>query len=75
MKARTIADWTCTLLIAFSFLSGGIAHLLRVPQVAEGITRLGRHIVTPPVLTGLAVASWALRPDSKLTCGGSSRTL
>lgn len=119
MKARVIAYWTCTVLIAFSFLSGGVAHLLRVPQVVEGITRLGypfhfvillgvwkvlggvtillpgfarlkewayagmifdltgaavaqaaagddvRHVVTPLVLAGLAVASWVLRPEGR----------
>jgi uncharacterized membrane protein YphA (DoxX/SURF4 family) len=42
MNAKTIGYWICTALIAFSFLSGGAAHLLRVPQVVEGIvTHLG----------------------------------
>jgi uncharacterized membrane protein YphA (DoxX/SURF4 family) len=41
MRARAIAYWTCTILIAFSFLSGGAAHLLRVPPVIEGIMQLG----------------------------------
>jgi hypothetical protein len=41
MKAQAAGYWTCTVLIAFSFLSGGVAHLLRVPQVIEGIMQLG----------------------------------
>lgn len=48
MKTKTAAYWICTILIAFSFLSSGIAHLLRVPQVVEGITHLGYplHLIT-----------------------------
>jgi hypothetical protein len=41
MNARAVGYWICTGVIAFSFLSGGAAHLLRVPQVVEGITQLG----------------------------------
>ena len=41
MKERTVGYWICTVLIALSFLSGGVAHLLRVPQVVEGTTHLG----------------------------------
>ena len=41
MKARAVGYWICTVLIALSFLSGGVAHLLRAPQVVEGITHLG----------------------------------
>lgn len=41
MKARAVGYWICTVLIGLSFLSGGAAHLLRVPQAVEGITRLG----------------------------------
>jgi uncharacterized membrane protein YphA (DoxX/SURF4 family) len=42
MKARAIGYWACTVLVAFSFLSGGVAHLMRAPQVIEGIsTQLG----------------------------------
>jgi uncharacterized membrane protein YphA (DoxX/SURF4 family) len=39
---RRSTYWICTLATAFVFLSGGIAHLLQVPQVVEGIsTHLG----------------------------------
>jgi uncharacterized membrane protein YphA (DoxX/SURF4 family) len=61
MKARAIAYWVCTALIALSFLSGGVGHLLRAPQVVEGITRLGYplHFVILlgvwKVLGGLAI--------------------
>jgi uncharacterized membrane protein YphA (DoxX/SURF4 family) len=41
MKAQSIGYWICTVLIGLSFLSGGAAHLLSVPQVVEGITHLG----------------------------------
>jgi uncharacterized membrane protein YphA (DoxX/SURF4 family) len=41
MKSRTIGYWICTVLIAFAFLSGGVAYLLRLPPVLEGITHLG----------------------------------
>jgi uncharacterized membrane protein YphA (DoxX/SURF4 family) len=44
MKARTIGYWVCTVLIALSFLSGGLAQLLQVPQSVEGLTRLGYPI-------------------------------
>jgi hypothetical protein len=39
MKARAVGYWTCTVLIGLSFLSGGVAHLLRAPQVIEGISQ------------------------------------
>jgi uncharacterized membrane protein YphA (DoxX/SURF4 family) len=41
MKARTIGYWVCTALVAFSFLSGGVTNVMRVPQALEGIARLG----------------------------------
>ena len=80
MKAQAVGYWICTVLIGLSFLSGGAAELWRVPQVVEGMTHLGypaasashiavgddvRHIVTPLVLAGLVVASWALRPEGR----------
>jgi uncharacterized membrane protein YphA (DoxX/SURF4 family) len=61
MKAKAVGYWVCTVLIAFSFLSGGVAYLLRVPQVVEGITHLGYplHFVTLlgiwKVLGGVAI--------------------
>jgi uncharacterized membrane protein YphA (DoxX/SURF4 family) len=41
MKAQAVGYWICTVLIALAFLSGGIADLLRPPQVLEGMTHLG----------------------------------
>lgn len=41
MKARTIGYWICTVLIAFSFLSGGAVYLLRVPEPVAGVIHLG----------------------------------
>lgn len=41
MKARTIGYWICTVLIAFSFLSGGVTQLMRAPQAVEGFMKLG----------------------------------
>jgi uncharacterized membrane protein YphA (DoxX/SURF4 family) len=41
MKSQAIGYWICTVLIAFSFLSGGVVYLLRSPKALEGITQLG----------------------------------
>jgi uncharacterized membrane protein YphA (DoxX/SURF4 family) len=41
MKAKAVAYWICTVLIALSFLSGGAVDLLRLPQAVEGMTHLG----------------------------------
>jgi hypothetical protein len=48
MKAQTIGYWTCTAIIAFSFLSGGIVYVMRVPDVVQGVAHLGfpLHFVT-----------------------------
>lgn len=68
MKAKTVGYWICTVLIALAFLSGGVAYLLRMSQVIEGVTRLGYplHFVTVlgvwKVLGGAAV----LLPDLAL---------
>jgi hypothetical protein len=40
MKTKAVGYWVCTVLIGLSFLSGGIAELLRSPQVMEGMTHL-----------------------------------
>ena len=40
-RARTIGYWTCTVLVALSFLSGGIVDLLRPQQALEGMVHLG----------------------------------
>src|SRR5438876_11060357 len=41
MKLRAVGYWVCTVLVAFSFLSGGAVDVLRVPQALEGMTHLG----------------------------------
>ncbi len=41
MKAKLIAYWVCTVVIAFCIGSGGLAMALRVPQNVEGMTALG----------------------------------
>jgi hypothetical protein len=117
--ARALAYWSCTALIAFSFLSGGLANALHVPGVLEGMRHLGYpahfvtvlgvwkvlgavailapgfglvkewayagmffdltgasvahlaagdavwHVLVPPLLACLLIASWALRPESR----------
>jgi hypothetical protein len=119
-RAKTVAYWICTGLISASFLSGGIAYVLGVPKVVEGMTHLGypvyfvtllgvwkvlgaiallvprypllkewayagivfdltgatvshaatgddlRHVLVPLAIAALAVASWALRPPSRM---------
>jgi uncharacterized membrane protein YphA (DoxX/SURF4 family) len=119
MKLKIVAYWICTVLVAFSFVSGGITQLMRAPQAVEGFTKLGYpvyfliilgvwkllggivilipgfplvkewayagivfdltgasasylathgeiwHMVTPLIITALAVASWALRPEGR----------
>ena len=119
MRAKSIAYWTTTVLVAFS-MSGGIAQLARVPGVVDGFVRVlgyppyfvtilgfwkvcgaiailvprfprlkewayagiffdltgasassaavgggAFHILAPLVAAVLAVASWALRPESR----------
>lgn len=39
MKAKSIAYWITTILVAF-FMSGGIAQLARVPGVVDGFVRV-----------------------------------
>ena len=41
MNARTIVYWLATALMAFVFLSGGVADVLRPSFVVEGMTQLG----------------------------------
>jgi uncharacterized membrane protein len=41
MKNRVVAYWISTCILAFIFVSGGICYVLRVPQVVEGVMRLG----------------------------------
>lgn len=40
MKGRTMGSWVCTALVAMSFLSGGAAYLLRVPDPVNGVLQL-----------------------------------
>ena len=41
MKPQVGGYWICTGVIALSFLSGGVGHLMRLPPVVDGITQLG----------------------------------
>lgn len=45
---KTIAYWICTILIAASFLSGGVANVLHAQQAVDGMVRLGypSHFMT-----------------------------
>ncbi len=122
MRARTIAYWTTTILVAF-FISGGVTQIAqyranphgvvpalgypmyffailggwkvlgavailvpRFPRLKEwayagiffdltgaalscaavgGYGAYGFHVIAPLIITGLTVASWALRPESR----------
>jgi len=48
MKYRTISYWTCTVVVAFMFVSGGICYVIGLPPVVEGVLHLGypRYFVT-----------------------------
>lgn len=73
-QSKTIAFWITTTLVAFTIGSGGLAQLVRAPANVDGIVHLGY----PPYLltilgawkvlglAGLALASWALRPPSRV---------
>jgi len=123
MKAKSIAYWTTTVLVAFALGSGGVAQLARVSATVDGFVRIlgyppyfvpilgfwkvcgaiailvprfprlkewayagiifdltgaaascasvggygayGFHVLAPLILAVLAVASWALRPESR----------
>lgn len=41
MKIQAVSYWICTVLIALSFLSGGVVDLLRPSFALEGMTHLG----------------------------------
>jgi uncharacterized membrane protein YphA (DoxX/SURF4 family) len=41
MRARNIACWTTSILIAFAFISGGAAYLLRAEAPLRGMAELG----------------------------------
>jgi DoxX-like family len=41
MTVKTVAYWICTALIAFFFVSGGLAYALAVPDVVQGVIQLG----------------------------------
>jgi uncharacterized membrane protein YphA (DoxX/SURF4 family) len=61
MTARRIGYWTCTLIVAFIFLSSGICYVVGVPDVVAGVLHLGypRYFVTLlglwKVLGGVAI--------------------
>jgi uncharacterized membrane protein len=68
MKTRAVGYWICTVLVGLAFLSGGVAYLLRVPQVVEGITHLGYplHFVTLLGVWKLLGGAAVLLPDLAL---------
>jgi hypothetical protein len=41
MTARTVGYWTCTALVAFAFVSGGVVYVMRAPHALEGLQQLG----------------------------------
>jgi uncharacterized membrane protein YphA (DoxX/SURF4 family) len=41
MNKQAVGYWICTVLVAAAFLSGGVADIMRPPQVMEGMTHLG----------------------------------
>lgn len=123
MKAKSIAYWTTTILVAFPIGSGGVAQVARLQGTVEGFVHIlhyplyfvtilgvwkvlgaiailaprfprlkewayagiffdltgaaastaavgvygayGFHILAPLIIAALAVASWALRPESR----------
>ncbi len=40
-RSRTIAYWIATVVVAFPLSSGGVADILRIEPVVEGMTHLG----------------------------------
>jgi uncharacterized membrane protein YphA (DoxX/SURF4 family) len=48
VTARHAGYWLCTTLVGFTFVSGGVGHLVPFPQVVQGITSLGfpAYVVT-----------------------------
>jgi uncharacterized membrane protein YphA (DoxX/SURF4 family) len=56
MKAKTIAYWTTTVLVAFAMGSGGIAQLARVPATVEGFV----HILGYPAYFVPILGFWKL---------------
>jgi hypothetical protein len=71
MKAKTIGYWTTTAIIAFVLLSGGAAELAHRPETIEGMAHLGyplytAHLLWPLLFAILTLASWALRPQSRI---------
>jgi len=48
MTSRLITYWTCTLVVAFIFISSGICYAIGLPQVVAGVLHLGypRYFVT-----------------------------
>jgi hypothetical protein len=49
-KGWRMLYWTSTIFIAFAFAASGAADLLRVPDVAKGIARLGYPAYFPMIL-------------------------
>src|SRR5262245_29149525 len=60
-SVASVAHWICTSLTAFFFVSGGLAYVMAVPEVAQGVIQLGfpmyfvRLLGVWKVLGGLAI--------------------
>src|SRR5436305_10424284 len=48
MNSRVFSYWTCTIIVAFIFVSSGICYVVGLPEVVEGVVHLGypRYFVT-----------------------------
>lgn len=68
VKAQAIGYWICTVLIALSFLSGGVADVWRVPQALAGMTHLGY-----PVYFMVILGVWKLLGGAAILLPGFPR--
>jgi DoxX-like family len=63
VNVKALAYWSCTGLVAFFFISGGLAYAMGVPDVVEGVMQLGFSLYFVQllgvwkVLGGLAIVS------------------
>jgi hypothetical protein len=56
MNGKVTGYWICTVLVVFSFLSGGVSHVMRMPQVIEGIA----HHLGYPVYFVILLGVWKI---------------
>jgi hypothetical protein len=84
MKAKNIAYWITTIVVAFFLGGGGAAQVARVPGTVDGFVRILHYpayfvpllgvwkvlgaiaILAPLIIAVVAMASWALRPASRI---------